>query len=211
MMPARRIAIVAAAAVAFTAVGACHKKPETAPAPTAADSAAMAQARADSIARAQAAAEAAARADSIAREKARQDSIAAAAAAAAAEQTNLHNAVTATVYFDFDASTLKPDAQATLDAKLPVLQANPSVRIRIEGNADERGSDEYNLALGMRRATAAKRYLTSKGIDAGRIDVISNGEEKGVCTDHDESCWQQNRRDEFVIVAGGDNLMKPSM
>ena len=70
------------------------------------------------------------------------------------------------------------------------------------GNADERGSDEYNQALGMRRAQIARKYLIDHGIDAGRIDISSNGEEKPVCQAHDESCWSQNRRDEFVIVAG---------
>ena len=92
-------------------------------------------------------------------------------------------------------------------AKLPVLRANPDVRIRVEGNADERGSDEYNLALGMRRAQLARKYLVDHGIDAGRIDISSNGEEKPVCKDHNESCWSQNRRDEFVIVAG--SITKP--
>ncbi len=96
-----------------------------------------------------------------------------------------------------------PDQRAVLDSKLPVLKANPGVRIRIDGNADERGSDEYNLALGMRRAQATRKYLIDSGIDAGRIDVASNGEEKPVCQGHDEDCWKQNRRDEFVIIAGG--------
>jgi peptidoglycan-associated lipoprotein len=112
------------------------------------------------------------------------------------------DALRATVYFDFDRSELRQDQRGVLDAKLPVLRANPSIRIRIEGNADERGSDEYNLALGQRRADVAKRYLVEHGIDAGRIDITSNGEEKPVCQEHDESCWSRNRRDEFVIVLG---------
>jgi peptidoglycan-associated lipoprotein len=118
-------------------------------------------------------------------------------------------ALLAAVYFDFDQSELRTDQRAILDAKVPVLRANPAVRIRIEGNADERGSDEYNLALGMRRAQATRKYLIDHGIDAGRIDVASNGEEKPVCQGHDEDCWKQNRRDEFVIVAGGDRLVAP--
>ena len=89
------------------------------------------------------------------------------------------------------------------------MRANPSVRIRIEGNADERGSDEYNMALGLRRAQTARKYLIDHGIDAARIDISSNGEERPVCQEHQESCWQQNRRDEFVIVAGGDALVAP--
>ena len=120
-------------------------------------------------------------------------------------------AITAPIYFDFDKDDIRPDAAATLDRKIPWLQANPGMRIRIEGNADERGSDEYNLALGQRRAAAAKRYLVERGIDAGRFDLVSYGEERPVCTEHDESCWQRNRRDDFVIVTiGSDNIVVPS-
>jgi peptidoglycan-associated lipoprotein len=215
MMYARRYATVALATVVVALSAACgHKAPEVSPTPAvdtaATNAAARAQARADSIARANAAAQAAARADSIRRAQLVADSIAN-AQRMAADQANLRNTLTTTIYFDFDQSNLKDDAKASLDAKVPLMQANPAARIRIEGNADERGSDEYNLALGQRRAAEAKRYLVSKGIDAGRIDVSSNGEEKPVCQGHDESCWQQNRRDEFVIVAGGDMLKKPSM
>jgi peptidoglycan-associated lipoprotein len=118
-------------------------------------------------------------------------------------------ALLAKLYFDFDRSELRDDQRATLDSKLPILRANSGVRIRIEGNADERGSDEYNQALGMRRAQTARKYLIDNGIDASRIDISSNGEERPVCQEHSEACWQQNRRDEFVIVAGGDNLIAP--
>ncbi|MHB1863543.1 MAG: peptidoglycan-associated lipoprotein Pal [Gemmatimonadaceae bacterium] len=166
--------------------------------------------RADSIARAEAAARDKARADSIAAAtRARQDSIDAANRERAAEAARLKAALETKIFFDYNKSNLRDDAKSTLDAKLPILQANSGVRIRIEGNADERGSDEYNQALGMRRAEEARRYLVEKGIDAGRIDIVSFGEEHPVCTEHEESCWSQNRRDEFVIVAGGDNLMPP--
>ncbi len=113
------------------------------------------------------------------------------------------------MYFDFDRSNLREDQRAILDAKLPILQANPGVRIRIEGNADERGSDEYNMNLGQKRAQETRKYLIDHGIDQGRIDISSNGEERPVCQEHAESCWSQNRRDEFVIVAGGDRLIAP--
>ncbi|HUX34529.1 MAG TPA: peptidoglycan-associated lipoprotein Pal [Gemmatimonadaceae bacterium] len=163
--------------------------------------------RRDSIDAANAARERA-RQDSInAAMRARQDSIDAANRARTAESAALRAALETKIYFDYDKSDLRDDAKQQLDAKLPIMLANPNVRIRVEGNADERGSDEYNQALGMRRAEQARRYLVSKGVDAGRIDIVSNGEEKPVCTDHDESCWSQNRRDEFVVVAGGDNLM----
>ena len=119
-------------------------------------------------------------------------------------------AITGPIYFDFDKSTIRPDAAATLDAKIPWLQANPGMRIRIEGNADERGSDEYNLALGQRRAASAKRYLVDHGIAADRFDLVSYGEERPVCTEHNEACWQQNRRDDFRIVTiGSDKIVIP--
>jgi peptidoglycan-associated lipoprotein len=119
-------------------------------------------------------------------------------------------AITAPIYFDFDKSTIRSDAAATLDRKVPWLQANSGMRIRIEGNADERGSDEYNLALGQRRAASAKRYLVDHGIAADRFDLVSYGEERPVCTEHNEACWQQNRRDDFRIVTiGGPNIVAP--
>ena len=119
-------------------------------------------------------------------------------------------AITGPIYFDFDKSTIRPDAAATLDKKLPYLTANPGMRIRIEGNADERGSDEYNLALGQRRAASAKRYLVDHGIAADRFDLVSYGEERPVCTEHNETCWQQNRRDDFRIVTiGSDQIVVP--
>ncbi|MBA3405595.1 MAG: peptidoglycan-associated lipoprotein Pal, partial [Gemmatimonadaceae bacterium] len=116
-------------------------------------------------------------------------------------------AITAPIYFDFDKSDIRSDAAATLDRKVPWLQANPGMRIRIEGNADERGSDEYNLALGQRRAASAKRYLVEKGIDEGRFDLVSYGEERPVCTESNEDCWQRNRRDDFVIVTVGSDMI----
>ncbi len=151
-----------------------------------------------------------ARQDSIdAANRARQDAMDAANRVRAEAAARLRASLEARIYFDFNKFNLRDDATSTLDAKIPVMQANPNVRIRVEGNTDERGSDTYNLALGMRRAAEARRYLIAKGIDAGRIDIVSNGKERPVCTELDESCWSQNRRDEFVIVAGGDNLMPP--
>ena len=113
------------------------------------------------------------------------------------------------IYFDFDRADLRPEARATLDAKIPLFNANPGMRIRISGNADERGSDEYNLALGQRRAQSAKAYLVQHGIDASRIDIVSNGEEQPVCEANTEACYQQNRRDDFEIIAGGPVLRMP--
>jgi len=90
-----------------------------------------------------------------------------------------------------------------------ILVANPNVKLRISGHADERGSDEYNLALANRRAAAAKRYLESKGVDGGRMEVVSYGEERPLNPGSDEDAYAQNRRDEFEVTAGGDNLVAP--
>lgn len=113
------------------------------------------------------------------------------------------------INFDFDMAVIRPPDQSTLDRKAAILQANPNVRLRISGHADERGSDEYNLALGNRRAAAAKRYLENKGIDGGRMEVVSYGEERPLNPGTDETAYAQNRRDEFEITAGGDNLLAP--
>ena len=111
--------------------------------------------------------------------------------------------LTEMIFFDYDQSDLRAEARATLDAKLAFLQANPSVRIRVAGHTDERGSDEYNIALGMRRAAAAKRYLVDLGIADERIAVVSFGEERPLNVESTEAAWAQNRRDEFEIIAGG--------
>ena len=101
------------------------------------------------------------------------------------------------------------DARTALEAKLPILTANPGIRLRIAGNTDSRGSDEYNLALGSRRASSVKAFLTERGIDASRIEIASFGEERPTCTEEEESCWSKNRRDEIEITAGGDQIVPP--
>lgn len=97
-------------------------------------------------------------------------------------------------YFDFDKSDIRADAQQALTADADVLKANADVKIQIQGNCDERGSEEYNLGLGDRRATAAKNFLVNLGVSADQISTISFGKDKPTCTDHSEDCWQQNRR-----------------
>jgi len=104
------------------------------------------------------------------------------------------------IYFDFDKSFVRDDARPMMKANAEWLKANPKVKIRIEGNCDERGTKEYNQALGQRRATSAKKYLTDLGISAKRISLISYGKEKPICTEHSEECWQKNRRDDFTAV-----------
>jgi peptidoglycan-associated lipoprotein len=118
-------------------------------------------------------------------------------------------ALAAPVYFDFEKAELTAQATAALDAKVPLLNANAGVRIRIAGNCDARGSDEYNLALGQRRAAAAKRYLSDHGVDASRIDIISYGRERPAAEGDTEEAYAKNRRDEFEITAGADNI-KPA-
>lgn len=103
-----------------------------------------------------------------------------------------------TIYFDFDRYSLRDDARRALDANAETLRSNPNMNIVIEGHCDERGTDEYNLALGERRAQAAREYLVRLGIDASRISVISYGEERPVAPGHDEESWALNRRGEFV-------------
>jgi len=115
----------------------------------------------------------------------------------------------AMINFDYDQSSVRQADQGTLDRKAAILQANPNVKLRISGHADERGSDEYNLALANRRAAAAKRYLENKGIDGSRLEVIAYGEERPLNPGTDESAFAQNRRDEFEVTSGGDNLVAP--
>ncbi|HWO41072.1 MAG TPA: peptidoglycan-associated lipoprotein Pal [Candidatus Eisenbacteria bacterium] len=103
------------------------------------------------------------------------------------------------IYFDFDKYDLRDDARATLKANATWLKNNPSARVEIEGHCDERGTNEYNLALGAKRAQAAKDYLVSLGIAADRISTISYGEEIPVCKETTEDCYQKNRRARFVV------------
>ncbi|HOP47178.1 MAG TPA: peptidoglycan-associated lipoprotein Pal [Desulfobacteraceae bacterium] len=105
----------------------------------------------------------------------------------------------ANIYFDFDRSELKPEAQANLQKKAEWLRANPMHSVMIAGHCDERGTAEYNLALGERRANSAKEYLTALGISENRIETISYGEEKPADPGHNEEAWAKNRRAEFSL------------
>jgi len=103
-------------------------------------------------------------------------------------------------YFDFDKSFIKLEYRPTLHEKAAFLKDYPDMRARIEGNCDERGTNEYNLALGERRANSAKNFLVSLGIAADRIEIISYGEERPRALGHNEAAWSQNRRDDFVLI-----------
>ena len=104
------------------------------------------------------------------------------------------------IYFDFDKSDLIPDARAILKRKAEWLQDNPQFRVRIEGHCDERGTNEYNIALGERRANAAFRFLNALGISGERLDIVSYGEEKPADPGHNSEAWDKNRRDEFKLI-----------
>ncbi len=103
-------------------------------------------------------------------------------------------------FFDFDRYDLSADARGVLRANADWLKSNPSVRVEIEGHCDERGTSDYNLALGAKRAQAAREYLASLGIAPDRLTTTSYGEEIPVCQESSESCWRQNRRARFVVV-----------
>lgn len=106
-----------------------------------------------------------------------------------------------TVYFPFDSYTLTSEGRAALKANADWMKANPNARLQIEGHCDERGTNEYNMALGDRRANAAKGYLTKLGVAASRLETISYGEERPSDMGHDESAWARNRRAVFVILS----------
>ncbi len=110
-----------------------------------------------------------------------------------------------TVLFDLDRHSIRADAQPVLQKQAAWLQKYPAVKLVIEGHCDERGTREYNLALGDRRAYAVKEYLVSLGVDAARLQTKSYGKERPVCAESDESCWQQNRRGYSVILTGASS------
>jgi len=105
------------------------------------------------------------------------------------------------VYFDLDSSSIRDDARAALTANATWLKRWAATRINVEGHCDERGTAEYNLGLGERRASAVKAYLVELGVPADRVVIVSKGKEAPFCTDSNEACWQQNRRGHFIITA----------
>ena len=104
------------------------------------------------------------------------------------------------VYFDYDKYDLKPEARTALQKNAAFMRANDRLVFAVEGHCDERGTNEYNLALGERRANAARDYLTSLGVNGGSMRTVSYGEERPDCTEHHEGCWSRNRRAHFVVV-----------
>jgi peptidoglycan-associated lipoprotein len=115
---------------------------------------------------------------------------------------NRRAAIEGVIQFGYDRSDLTPEAQSILRSKVDALRAESTVRIRIEGHADERGSVEYNLALGMRRAQAAREFLAGFGLPASRFEVASHGEDRPIDRGTSEAAYARNRRDEFVMIGG---------
>jgi peptidoglycan-associated lipoprotein len=124
------------------------------------------------------------------------------APAAQATQTmeELFRANVFDAYFDFNASDIRADSRDGLSKTAQFLRSYPDVRVSIEGHCDERGSTEYNLGLGERRAQTVKNFMVSLGVPAERMETVSWGKERPFCTEHDDNCWQQNRRGHFVMA-----------
>jgi len=204
----KRLSLLLLSGLAVAAVAACGggPKPEP-PGPVTANTDSIAEAQrleAERQAREAAAAKEREEADRR-RQQAIADSL-----AALGQTTNAVRALLGTmIHFDYDKALIRGGDASVLDQKVAILQANSGLRVRISGHCDERGSDEYNLALGNRRATAAKQYVVSHGIDGSRIETVSYGEERPIASGHDEAAWAQNRRDEFEILSGGENLKQP--
>jgi len=112
-------------------------------------------------------------------------------------------ALTAAIYFDLDEAALTDDGRTAVEAKAPVLLRHTSVRIRITGHTDAQGSDEYNLALGLRRAAETKRYLAALGIDESRMEIVTMGEERPAVQGNTQEAYALNRRCEFEVISGG--------
>jgi peptidoglycan-associated lipoprotein len=188
--------------LSMAALEGCRKKIEPAPSPSATGPASAgdigtAQRRADSLA-----------ADATRR---RADSLAAlqrSGVDAQRTQADMTTLLLQKIYFDYDQDVLRDDASAALDAKAAVLLANPAVTLTITGHTDERGTAEYNLALGQRRAAQVKRYLVSRGVPEGRLATQSLGDSQPAVMGTDDSAFQLNRRAEFEIQNGGA-LVRP--
>ena len=147
--------------------------------------------------------------DSVAAAEAAAREAAAAAAAEAAAEAARQRAIAAArttlgdmVFFDYDEADIRDDAATGLRAKVGILRASPQVQLRIEGHADERGSTEYNIALGNRRAESIRQFLTGFGLSENRFEIVSFGEGRPLAQGSNDAAWARNRRGQFVITAG---------
>jgi peptidoglycan-associated lipoprotein len=192
--------IVPAMAVLVLTAACGQNEPPPPPAPTGPTQAeidAANRARQDSIDAAEAAREAAAAAERAAEQRRQR------------EMRRLRTTLTAIVHFEYDMADITPASERALRAKVDILRNSPDIRIRLEGHADERGSNEYNQALGSARAQSVKDFLTGFGISADRFAMVSYGEERPLVNRSDEDAWAQNRRVEFKITAGQIRVSDP--
>ncbi|MBW3534188.1 MAG: OmpA family protein [Gemmatimonadetes bacterium] len=186
--------VVPVLALTLISAAACRRDPPPPPEPAGPTQAELERMRQDSI-RAAEAARAQAEAAAREREAAEQRRLEEARASAVATLREI-------VHFDYDQSDINPQAERVLRQKVEILRANPGIRLRIEGHADERGSTEYNLALANRRAESVRQFFTNFGLSGDRFATVSYGEERPLVNRSDEQAWAQNRRAEFVITAG---------
>ena len=187
-----RIKDLAFPALVITLIlGACGgSEPPPPPAPTGPTQAEIDAARADSIARVQAEEARQREAERVEQER------------LAAARDEARSTLEDMVNFDYDESAITAEAETILRRKIPILRSSPTVRLRLEGHADERGSTEYNLALGSRRAESVRDFLSGFGIAADRLMTTSFGEERPLVNSSDETSWTENRRVEFSISGG---------
>jgi peptidoglycan-associated lipoprotein len=179
---------VVCALVPLVALGGCKKRPRTSPTPDGDTTTVTGNegANADSIRLAGEAAD---------RERAERER-------AERETRGAREVLTEIVFFEYDSDEIGGEAEDKLRLKAAVLAANPNVRVRIEGHADQRGSTEYNLALGQRRAEAVRAFLANYGIDPERFTTVSYGKERPLVEGEDEEAWARNRRAEFAVIGG---------
>ena len=189
---------VVCALIPLVALGACKKRPRTSPTPGGDTTTVTGNegANADSIRLANEAADR----ERAERERAERDRLE--RERIERETRGAREVLTEIVFFEYDSDEIGGEAEDKLRLKAAVLAANPNVRLRIEGHADQRGSTEYNLALGQRRAEAVRAYLVNLGIDGGRLATISYGKERPLMEGEDEDAFARNRRAEFGIAAG---------
>ena len=185
--------VVALALMLVPIVGCGRSAPPVTPAPSAPTDDAAARARADSIAAAE-------RAAQLAAERERM-----------AQLARAQEILTSVVYFDYDSDRLSSETEERLQLKASILRANPTMQLRVEGHADERGSTEYNLALGQRRAESVRTFLAGYGIQANRLGTISYGKERPAVEGSTETAWARNRRAEFVVTAGEISAIPPEV
>lgn len=182
-------------AVAVVFLAACGAEPAPPPAPTGPTPEELEQRRQDSIAQLRAQEEAERRAEQERMER-----------EAARRAEDNRQTLVEVVYFDYDEAAIRSDMEAKLRAKAEILRENRNVQLRMEGHADERGTSEYNIALGNARAQAVIEFISGFGLDADRFESVSYGEEQPAAQGSNESAWSRNRRVEFVVTAGGADL-----